>query len=103
MRQPCSVAIRRSTSVRMDFSEKQCVKACAFRACEARSGLGYQFRVVFRKGRGAEFQKDVALNPLLQLADGKQNAPRFSAADIIFSKAGGKCLFLLGGLQFRQQ
>ena len=87
----------------MDFSEKQRIEACALRACEASSGLGYQFRVVFRKGRGVKFQKDVALNPLLQLADGKQNVPRFSPADVVFTKAGGEGFLLLGGLQFRQQ
>ena len=87
----------------MDFSEKQRIEAGALRACEAGSDLGDKFRVVFRKGRGVEFQKDVALNPLLQLPDGKQNATGLAAADVILSKASTEGFFLLCWLQFCQQ
>jgi hypothetical protein len=45
----------------------------------------------------------MALNPLLQLPDGEQNAPWLAATDVIFSKASGEGFFLLCGLQLCQQ
>jgi hypothetical protein len=64
----------------------------------------HELRIPLVERSKLEDEQDVRLNPELQTADGEQDVLRLlpSGTPILF-EAGGKCLFLLIGLQFRQQ
>jgi hypothetical protein len=52
--------------------KEQCVVAGALGAVEAGTGLGHKLRVLFRKRCGGKLQRNVMLDPLLEMADRKQ-------------------------------
>ena len=84
------------------LGKEQRVVAGALRAIDARTGLGHKLRVLFGERRGGKLQQNVVLNPLLQMANGKQDALGLAAVGIRLLIASGEGLFLLRGLQFRQ-
>ena len=75
----------------------------SLRALETGAGLRNKFGVVFGEWRGGQFQKDVVLNPLLKVANWKQNSLRLVAVVVLLLKAGVKGFELLLGLHFGQQ
>jgi hypothetical protein len=54
--------------------EQKNIVAGALRAIDTRAGLGHKRGVFFRERRGGKLQQNVVLNPLLQVANGKQDA-----------------------------
>ena len=60
--------------------------------------------LAFRSDLILQDEHDVLFNPLLKLANGKQDAfPLAPSAVPILVEASGQCLFLLGWLEFGQQ
>ena len=86
-----------------DFGKEQRVVAGALGAIDAGTGLGHKLRVLFRERRGGKLQQNVVLNPLLEMADGEQDALGLAAVRVRFLIAGGECFLLLFGLKLRQQ
>ena len=64
---------------------------------------GYKLASVFENGASFRMSKDVLLNPLLQMANGEQDALGLALAAVpILAEASGEGLLLLGGLQLRE-
>jgi hypothetical protein len=81
--------------------EQELVVPCPLRAIHATSRRWNKLRIALVKRGEFKDQKDVALNPELEIADGKKDAfgPLSSRTPILF-EASGKRLFLLLGLKF---
>jgi hypothetical protein len=78
--------------------------SCPHGAIHATSCRWHKQRIPLVERGEFEDEKNVRLNPELQTADGKENAFRLltARAPILF-EASGKRLFLLAGLELRQQ
>ena len=55
---------------RSHVGEEQRIVAGALRAFDARASFRHKLRVFFQEWRGCKLQKDVVINPLLQVALG---------------------------------
>ena len=84
--------------------EQEFVVPCPHRTIDATPGCRNKLRVSLVEGSEFQDEKNVRLNPEVQAANGKQDALRLlpSRAPVLF-EAGRECLFLLGGLELRQQ
>ena len=78
--------------------------SCPFGAVHATPRRWHKLRIALVERSELEDKKDVRLNPEMQTADGEKNAFRLltARAPILF-EASGKRLFLLAGLELRQQ
>jgi hypothetical protein len=86
------------------FGEEEFVVSCPFRAIHATPRCGDKLRVSFIEGRKFEDEEDVALDPELETADRKQDTLCLLPTRApIFFEASGESLFLLTGLELRQQ
>ncbi len=77
---------------------------CPFRTFGATAHRWHKLRIPLVERGEFQDKENVRLNPELQAADGEKNGFRLlpSRAPILF-EASGKCLFLLVGLELRQQ
>ncbi len=77
---------------------------CPFGTIRATARRWHKLRVPRIEGRELQDEQDVRLNPELEIADGKQDAFCLlpSCTPVLF-EASGKRLFLLVGLELRQQ
>ncbi len=78
--------------------------SCPLGAIEATPRRWHKLRIALIERREFEDEEDVRLYPEMQTTHGEQDALCFlSARTPIFFEASGECLFLLGGLELRQQ
>ena len=77
--------------------------AGALGAIDAGTGLGHKLRVLFRERRGGKLQQNVVLDPLLEMADGEQDALWLAAVGVGLLIASGECFLLLFWLELRQE
>ena len=77
---------------------------CPLGAVEATARRWHKLRIAFVERREFQYEKTVRLNPEMQTTNGEQDAFGLlsTRAPILF-EAGGECLFLLDGLELRQQ
>ena len=88
--------------LRGDALEQKNIVAGALRAIDTRSSFGYKRGVFFRERRGGKLQQNVVLNPLLQVANRKQDTLGLAAVGVLLLIASGECFFLLRRLKFGQ-
>ena len=96
------IAGRVGASVHCRYVGKQeLVVSGALGAFDAASGGGNKLRVAFVERRLFQDEQDVLLNPVLEMANGKQDALGLASGSVpLLAEAIGEGLFLLGGLQF---
>jgi hypothetical protein len=84
--------------------KQELVVSCPLGAIHATPRRWHKLRIAFVEWSEFEDEKNVRLNPEMQTANGEQDAFGLlaSRAPILF-EASGECLFLLGGLELRQQ
>jgi len=78
--------------------------SCPFGAIDTASRRWHKLRVAFVERSEFQDEQDVRLNPEMKVADWEQDAFGLlpTRAPILF-ETGGECLFLLAGLELRQQ
>ena len=82
-----------------DIGKEQFVVSGALGAIATASGGGDKLRVAFVERRLFQEQKDVMLNPLLQVPNREQDSLGFASGSVpLLPEAIGHCLFLLRGL-----
>ena len=87
-----------------DVRKQELVMPCPFGAIHAASRCWHKLRVPLVEGSMFEDEEDVALNPELEIADGEKDAFRLlPCRPPILFEASGERLFLLVGLELRQQ
>jgi hypothetical protein len=73
--------------------------ACPLRAIDTASGGGNELSIALVEWCLLQEKQDVLFDPMLELANWKQDALRFVPGSApLFAEAVGKCLFLLGWL-----
>ena len=78
--------------------------SCPLGAVHATARRWHKLRIALVEMSEFEDEKNVRLNPEMQTANGEQDAfGLLSSRAPIFFEASGECLFLLGGLELRQQ
>ena len=99
------VAVWVGTSVRVpaDLGKEQLVVSGTLRALDAASGCGNELTVTLVEGRLFQEQKDIVLDPLLQMPNGEQNPLGLGSGSVpLLAEAIGECLYLLRWLKFSQ-
>jgi hypothetical protein len=77
--------------------------SCPLRAVHTATGCGNKLRVPLVERRIFENEHYVLLNPRLKVADGEKDAAVLAGSVPVLTEASGERLFLLVGLQLRQQ
>ena len=76
--------------------------SCPLGAIQTSASLRVEGRVILREWCVFQDEQYVVLDPLLEIADGQQDAFALAAASPILAEASGECLFLLCWLEFCQ-
>jgi hypothetical protein len=99
------VATRVCASIRISayIGKEEFVVSGTLRAIDTASGGGNELGIPLVEWRLFQEQEDVMLDPLVKVANRKQDSLRLvSGSAPFFAQAIGECLFLLRWLQFGQ-